>query len=153
MVHAATLVAWSDLQLREVLPALRCAGLCVWVRRFLLQSSDSAYELLYWDPSSGKKLGTNLRNAEWHTWTNILGFDVMGIWPDGSDGTDINALDRGRLGAPVFDMQEALDESSCDSAFKMPGAAQSADGVAGEGAGGWKGQGGHSQSARARALS
>lgn len=32
-----------------------------------------------------------------------VGFDVMGIWPDWSDGTDVNAVDRCRLGAPVYD--------------------------------------------------
>ena len=28
----------------------------------------------------------------WHSWSALLGFPVMGIWPDYSDGTDINSL-------------------------------------------------------------
>jgi hypothetical protein len=28
----------------------------------------------------------------------VLGFEVMGIWPDGSDGTDVNACDRSGSG-------------------------------------------------------
>lgn len=31
-----------------------------------------------------------------HTYTNMLGFPVMGIWPPDSDGTDINSLDRSK---------------------------------------------------------
>ncbi|KAK3283901.1 hypothetical protein CYMTET_8419, partial [Cymbomonas tetramitiformis] len=58
----------------------------------ILMSNCNAYEILYWDPMSGKQLKQNQRNAQWHTWTCILGFRVMGIWPDGSDGTDVNAL-------------------------------------------------------------
>ncbi len=36
----------------------------------------------------------NQRDTLWDTYTNILGFSVMGIWQPGSDGTDINALCR-----------------------------------------------------------
>lgn len=34
------------------------------------------------------------RDTLWSSYTNLLGFPVMGIWPDCSDGTDINALCR-----------------------------------------------------------
>lgn len=40
----------------------------------------------------------NARDVDWSTWTCILGFPVMGIWPDGSDGTDVNAVDRSKDG-------------------------------------------------------
>jgi hypothetical protein len=36
----------------------------------------------------------NQRDTAWASYTNTLGFSVMGIWPDGTDGTDINAVCR-----------------------------------------------------------
>uniref|UniRef100_A0A4W5QIN8 EMAP like 2 n=1 Tax=Hucho hucho TaxID=62062 RepID=A0A4W5QIN8_9TELE len=35
-----------------------------------------------------------VRNVEWATSTCVLGFSVFGVWPDGADGTDINAVCR-----------------------------------------------------------
>ena len=34
-------------------------------------------------------------DTRWEDYTCVLGFPVMGIWPDGSDGTDVNALHIG----------------------------------------------------------
>lgn len=34
------------------------------------------------------------RDIEWATYTCTLGFHVFGVWPEGSDGTDINAVCR-----------------------------------------------------------
>jgi hypothetical protein len=36
----------------------------------------------------------NQRDTAWASYTNILGFSVMGIWHDNTDGTDINAVCR-----------------------------------------------------------
>jgi hypothetical protein len=52
------------------------------------------YEILYWDPTSGKQILGNPRNARWATKTTLLGFDVMGIWPDGALTDDVNSVDR-----------------------------------------------------------
>ena len=60
----------------------------------LFQANCAAYEVLYWDPKTGKQITANQRNAGWHTWTCNLGFSVMGIWPDDSDGTDVNSVAR-----------------------------------------------------------
>lgn len=63
----------------------------------LLQSTCGAYEILYWDVSSGKQLLSSTDNVEsdtiWNSFTCPLGFPVMGIWPLNSDGTDVNAVD------------------------------------------------------------
>ena len=63
----------------------------------LLQSTCGAYELLYWSTTSGTQLlstDDNLEaDSEWSTLTCPLGFNVMGMWPLGSDGTDVNAVD------------------------------------------------------------
>ncbi|PIO32757.1 hypothetical protein AB205_0009010, partial [Aquarana catesbeiana] len=51
------------------------------------------------DIPSGCKLIRNrsdCKDIDWATYTCVLGFQVFGVWPEGSDGTDINALVRSR---------------------------------------------------------
>jgi WD40 repeat protein len=59
----------------------------------MLMSNSGDYEQLYWD-LSGKQVMGDVRDKKWDTWTCVLGFEVMGIWQDGMDGTDYNALHR-----------------------------------------------------------
>lgn len=63
----------------------------------LLRSTCGAYELLYWSLPSGKMCLSSFDTTEadtvWYTNTCVLGFNVMGIWPEGSDGTDVNCVD------------------------------------------------------------
>ncbi|XP_069750294.1 echinoderm microtubule-associated protein-like 2 isoform X2 [Narcine bancroftii] len=62
-----------------------------------IMSNSGDYEILYWDVAAGCKLIRNryeCKDLEWVSYTCVLGFHVFGVWPDGSDGTDINALCR-----------------------------------------------------------
>ncbi|CAK7297933.1 Echinoderm microtubule-associated protein-like 4 [Vulpes lagopus] len=62
-----------------------------------IMSNSGDYEILYWDIPSGCKLIRNrsdCKDTDWTTYTCVLGFQVFGVWPEGSDGTDINALVR-----------------------------------------------------------
>ncbi|XP_058015918.1 echinoderm microtubule-associated protein-like 3 isoform X4 [Ahaetulla prasina] len=62
-----------------------------------IMSNSGDYEILYWEVAKGCKLVRNRfdnRDREWASYTCVLGFHVFGVWPDGSDGTDINALCR-----------------------------------------------------------
>ncbi|KAF3844892.1 hypothetical protein F7725_008055 [Dissostichus mawsoni] len=61
-----------------------------------LMSNSGDYEILYWIPSVCKQVVSveTTRDIEWITHTCTLGFMVFGLWPDGSDGTDINAVCR-----------------------------------------------------------
>ncbi|XP_072895801.1 echinoderm microtubule-associated protein-like 1 isoform X11 [Hemitrygon akajei] len=61
-----------------------------------LISNSGDYEILYWMPSACKQVVSveNVRDIEWATYTCTLGFHVFGVWPEGSDGTDINAVCR-----------------------------------------------------------
>uniref|UniRef100_A0A8C2YIE2 EMAP like 2 n=1 Tax=Chinchilla lanigera TaxID=34839 RepID=A0A8C2YIE2_CHILA len=73
---------------------------------FVTNSGD--YEILYWDPATCKQIinADMVRNVEWATATCVLGFGVFGIWSEGVDGTDINAVARshdGRLLASADD--------------------------------------------------
>ncbi|XP_053575930.1 echinoderm microtubule-associated protein-like 3 isoform X2 [Bombina bombina] len=64
-----------------------------------IMSNSGDYEILYWDIAGGCKLLRNRyesRDREWATYTCVLGYHVFGVWPEGSDGTDINALARSR---------------------------------------------------------
>jgi len=61
-----------------------------------LQSTSGDYELLFWDTSNGKQIlsATSLRDVNWATFSCPFGWPVQGIWPPGSDGTDVNSVDR-----------------------------------------------------------
>jgi WD40 repeat protein/Ca2+-binding EF-hand superfamily protein len=71
----------------------------------ILQSNCGAYEIIYWDIPSGAPLRSTLDKVEadtdWYSWTCVLGFSVMGIWPEYSDGTDVNALQKSADGKYV----------------------------------------------------
>jgi WD40 repeat protein len=63
-----------------------------------LQTNSGAHEHLLYEAPSGKhitdrKLVEKLhRFADWQTWTGVLGDLVDGVWPKGSDITDVNSL-------------------------------------------------------------
>ncbi|MEE6493653.1 hypothetical protein FKM82_016906 [Ascaphus truei] len=61
-----------------------------------LMSNSGDYEILYWIPTACKQVVSveTTRDIEWATYTCTLGFHVFGVWPEGSDGTDINAICR-----------------------------------------------------------
>ncbi|ELW71121.1 Echinoderm microtubule-associated protein-like 2 [Tupaia chinensis] len=79
---------------------------------FVTNSGD--YEILYWDPATCKQITSAdaVRNVDWATATCVLGFGVFadivslptpdllpkGIWSEGADGTDINAVARSHNG-------------------------------------------------------
>lgn len=62
----------------------------------LLQSTCGAYDLLYWDIEAGRQFsytaGWNPSDSKWKTYTCPLGFNVMGIWPEYSNGTEVQSL-------------------------------------------------------------
>lgn len=62
----------------------------------IIRSNCGSYEIMYWDARSGKNIVQVevLRDVEWQTQSCVLGFEVMGIWPSGADGTDVNAVSR-----------------------------------------------------------
>ena len=67
-----------------------------------LMSCCGAYELLYWKMFTAggafkphqEKTGSKMKDAEWATSSCIFGWGMRGIWPEDSDGTDVNATAR-----------------------------------------------------------
>lgn len=61
-----------------------------------LMSNSGDYEILYWIPTACKQVVSveTTRDLAWATYTCTLGFQVFGVWPEGSDGTDLNAICR-----------------------------------------------------------
>ena len=89
-------------------PLCACGGHSCAVRQLdwsadssLLQSSCAALELLRWHGTTGEQIRQDERDREWQTWSCIVGWPVMGVWPRGYDASDINALDRSTLGVGV----------------------------------------------------
>jgi len=91
-----------------------------------LQTTSQSYEIVYFDPSTGRQVIMPQVDTRWATWTLPLGFPVMGIWPADSDGTDVNAVARtadGRFLATagddgfvsLFNFPCVVDEAACRS--------------------------------------
>ena len=57
-------------------------------------STDQACEVVCFDVHTCQVSKESHRDQRWHSWTSVLGFPVMGIWPLYADGTDVNAVDR-----------------------------------------------------------
>tara|TARA_B100000780_G_C21121217_1_gene454213 strand:- start:388 stop:3804 length:3417 start_codon:yes stop_codon:yes gene_type:complete len=71
----------------------------------VIQSNCGAYEIIYWDAESGKPILSSTDTVEadtdWATWTCVLGFPVMGVWPEFTDGTDVNSVHRSSDGKHI----------------------------------------------------
>jgi len=60
--------------------------------KFIISNSKD-YEILYWSTSTGKKVQEHaVIDSEWHQWSCILGWPVVGVFREGSDGTDVNSV-------------------------------------------------------------
>ena len=69
-----------------------------------LQSTCSAYELLFSDAATGAQLtngATFLADESFATYTCTLGWPVIGVWSGSMDGSDVNSADRSPSGKLV----------------------------------------------------
>jgi len=84
----------------------------------VLQTDSGSYEHLFWDIEDVKQItkSSSVRNVEFVTYTCVLGWPVRGIWPKGSDGTDINSLCRSNNGLLLV----TADDSSMVKIFAFP---------------------------------
>lgn len=75
-----------------------------------LMSNDSAHEILVWSMPSGKKLAQAVRavaTVAWASWTCVLGFPVMGIFPEGANTTLVNSCHLSRDGSALLTADDA----------------------------------------------
>ncbi len=86
----------------------------------LMRSSDGANEVLFWGvPDCVQNPRTiSLKDIKWATSTVVYGWDVRSIWPSGSDGTDINAVDVTRDGDAII----TADDNGHVKLFRYPAA-------------------------------
>ncbi|KAL1138870.1 hypothetical protein AAG570_008932 [Ranatra chinensis] len=61
-----------------------------------LRSNSGDYEVLYWNAGVCRQItqSSTMRDTEWATHNCTLAFTTIGIWPEGADGTDVNASVR-----------------------------------------------------------
>jgi WD40 repeat protein len=86
----------------------------------LMRSSDGANEVLFWSvPDCSQNPRTmSLKDIKWATSTVVYGWDLRSIWPSGSDGTDINAVDVTYDGDAVI----TADDNGYVKLFRYPAA-------------------------------
>ncbi|XP_072175162.1 echinoderm microtubule-associated protein-like 2 [Diadema setosum] len=82
-----------------------------------LQSVSGNYDLLFWDVDSMQRVKNSItRDVEWNTHSCILGYAVMGIWPQRDKGTDVDAVAR----SPSNRILVAGDNLGAISTYKYP---------------------------------
>jgi len=102
-----------------------------------LHSNCGAYELLFWDGATGKQKtsgASELRDEPWATWTAVLGWPVQGIYPKGSDGTDVNGVARSNTKLNnEYELVATADDFGMLKVFRYPCVKEGAEGVIGRG--------------------
>ncbi|XP_076314388.1 echinoderm microtubule-associated protein-like 2 isoform X6 [Tachypleus tridentatus] len=81
----------------------RCSGHSSYLTHFdwsenstYIQTTSGDHELLFWNASICRQVTDMavVRDITWETQTCTLGFNVLGVWPETADGSDINTCDR-----------------------------------------------------------
>jgi len=127
----------------------RCKGHSSWISHIdwstdsqTIQANDAAYEMLYWKPDGSQRVVCQ-RDNTWHTWTCTLGFWVMGMWPHGYNGSDINSVCRSKKhGKKEEEFLVAADDKGKVWLFNYPCVIENAPGHA------FKGHASHVQDVR-----
>lgn len=83
-----------------------------------LQSCSQAYELLFHEVATLSQVtaSRSLKDVKWATQTCILGWNVQGIWPLESDGSDVNSVSRSTGGQYLA----SAEDSGSVKLFRFP---------------------------------
>ena len=103
-----------------------------------LQSSSGASELFFWDSETGNQLpngGNALKNEVWHTLTTVFGWPQKGLYFPGTDGTEVNSVDRSqrKFGNSEYQLLASGDDYGLVKLFRCPSPVKGAQFVAGRG--------------------
>lgn len=62
----------------------------------MIRSNSGDYEVLFWNARTCRQItsSSSLRDVQWFTHSCTLSFNTVGIWPEHSDGTDVNSTAR-----------------------------------------------------------
>ena len=72
-----------------------------------IQTSSQDYNLFYFKIPSGEIANPeDLKDKTWTTMTSFLGWSIQGVWPKGSDGSDINSITRSHNGKLIASTDE-----------------------------------------------
>lgn len=88
-----------------------------------IHSNSGDYELLFWDPESGKQNtsgATAYKDEKWATWTCVIGWPVQEIWPPCAKGTDINACDRSNANHDTYQLLAVADDWGKVNIYRYP---------------------------------
>jgi microtubule-associated protein-like 6 len=68
-----------------------------------IQSNCGAYELLFFNTNDGSEVlaPSALKDESWASQTCVLGWSVQGLWPELTNGVEINGSDRSHCGTYV----------------------------------------------------
>jgi WD40 repeat protein len=83
-----------------------------------IQTASQSYELLFFnvETMTHHTKSHELKDENWASFTNILGWDVQGIWPKFSDGSDVNAVARSQSGK----MLATAEDTGLVKVFQYP---------------------------------
>lgn len=85
-----------------------------------LQCATQAYEVVYFDlhrlEMVSPFVARQMAEAGWYTFSSILGWNVQGIWPHGSQLDDVNAVAR----SPSGTLLATAEESGVIKVFQFP---------------------------------
>ncbi|XP_066947594.1 echinoderm microtubule-associated protein-like 2 isoform X33 [Macrobrachium rosenbergii] len=89
-----------------------------------LQTNSGDYELLFWNAGLCRQIAqtSQMRDVEWATQSCTLTFATLGIWPEGTDGTDINTCAK----ANQMDLLATGDDFGKIKLFASPACQQRA---------------------------
>lgn len=94
----------------------------------MLQSYCGAHELLYWKfydqgdkfRPHQEKTSSRVKDVVWKNYSCIFGWPVRGIWPDDSDGTDVNACARSHGANGFSGLLATADDFGKVKLFRWP---------------------------------
>ena len=87
-----------------------------------IQSNCGAYELLFFNTNDGSEVlaPSALKDEVWASQTCVLGWSVQGLWPELTDGIEINGSDRSHDGKYLVRFPDPTHNRNSSMTFVSP---------------------------------